>query len=240
VTQIKRDIRIVLVEPSHPGNIGATARAMKTMGLDQLTLVRPHDFPSEVADQRAVAAVDILERALVVDSIEAAIGDCRLVVGTTGRSREYPLPALDMRDAATKLVKEATAGTPVAVLFGCERSGLSNEALDACTFQLRIPTGQGFSSLNLASAVQLVCYELLMAEGAAGEPEAAEREYPTQADLEFFFTRLRETLDDRNYFDVVNGTPTFTKIRRIFGRARLDVNELSLLHGLVSLLRRRD
>jgi TrmH family RNA methyltransferase len=237
------DIRIVLIEPRHPGNIGAAARAMKTMGLERLVLVRPVDFPSLEAEQRAVSAVDVLERARVVEQLDDAVSDCTLIVGTTGRAREHPHPELDARDAGRLIAHEATSGAKTAVLFGCERDGLSNTALDACHYQLRIPTSDALTSLNLASAVQLVCYEIRMAIAAAAPaatPEAPLPVYPTRADLEIFYTRLREALDSHDYFHALNPTPTFTKIRRIFGRARPDDHELKLLHGLVKLMHRRD
>lgn len=237
------DIRIVLIEPRHPGNIGAAARAMKTMGLEQLVLVRPVEFPSEEAERRAVAAADLLERARVVERLDDAISDCTLVVGTTGRTREHPHPVLDAREGGRLLAAEATAGAATAVLFGCERDGLSNEALDACHYQLRIPTSDALTSLNLASAVQLVCYEIRMALAAGTEGASAAEALParpTQAELEIFYSRLREALDSHDYFHAMNPTPTFTKIRRIFGRARPDAHELKLLHGLVKLMHRRD
>ena len=239
-----RDIRIVLVEPRHPGNVGAAARAMKTMGLDQLVLVRPDEFPALEAEQRAVSAVDVLERARVVDRLSDAMDGCSLVIGTTGRMRQHAHPILGPREAAAKSVSEADAGASVAILFGSERDGLSNEALDACAYQLTIPTDDALTSLNLAAAVQLVCYEILMAsvepsEGGDGQPDGGAT-YPTQDEIEFFFARLREALDARSFFDAENPEPTFTRIRRILGRARPDSAELLLLHGLVRLMRRAD
>jgi len=232
------DIRIVLVEPSHPGNIGAAARAMKTMGLEQLVLVRPAEFPALEADQRAVSAVDVLERAQVVDELSDATRDCSLVIGTTGRVRQHAHPILDPREAARKGIAEAQAGASVAILFGSERDGLSNDALDACAYQLRIPTGDALPSLNLAAAVQLVCYEMLMAANTTGgrSDRTLDAPYPTQDEIEFFYSRLRAALDAHDFFDAQNPEPTFTRIRRIFGRARPDSNELHLLHGLVRLM----
>ena len=238
-----RDIRIVLVDPTHPGNVGAAARAMKTMGLEDLVLVRPAEFPSYEAERRAVAAADVLERARVVDDLSDAVGDCALVIGTTGRAREYAHPVLDAREAGPRIVAEAKAGASVAVLFGTERTGLSNDSLNACNYQLLIPTGEALSSLNLAAAVQLVCYEILMADSTHETTEASTRSlpsYPTQKEVEFFYQRLLGILEARDYFDAVNPVHTFTKIRRIFGRARMDAHELSLVHGLVGLMARDD
>lgn len=259
----ERDIRIVLVEPRHPGNVGAAARAMKTMGLDRLSLVRPAEFPSLEAEQRAVSAADVLEAAHVCDTVREAIADCGLVIGTAGRARQHAPPLLDARGAAAKIVAEAAAGASVAILFGSERDGLSNADLESCAFQLTIPTGEALGSLNLAAAVQLVGYEVFMAareemaaretavesgetagrdiawqETAGGAAPSVEGPPPraTHEELELFFTKLRAALDGREFFDAENPEPTFKRIRRIFGRARPSSDELHLLHGLVRLI----
>lgn len=239
-----RDIRIVLVEPRHPGNVGAAARAMKTMGLDRLVLVRPAEFPSVEAEQRAVSAADVLGGAPVVDALRDAIADCSLVIATTGRARRHAHPILGPREAASQVVREAAAGASVAIVFGPERDGLSNQDLDACGFQLQIPTDDALPSLNLAAAVQLVCYELRMASAelashGGGQP-AVGATHPKQAELEFFYAKLRDALEAADFFDAANPEPTFTRIRRIFGRARPDSTELLLLHGLVRLMRKRN
>ena len=155
------DIRIVLVEPAHPGNIGAVARAMKTMGLSRMILVRPAAFPSVEATHRASGAEDLLESARLVLSLSEAIADCRLVMGCSARPRSVRHPLLDARAGAAQLVAEADEGDPVALVFGPERSGLANADLDLCTHQVQIPTHPEFSSLNLGAAVQLLAYELV-------------------------------------------------------------------------------
>ena len=203
------NIRVVLVEPRHPGNIGAVARAMKTMGIESLYLVRPDRFPSEEATKRAVSAVDVLNRAVVTEDLQSAILDCKLVIGGSGRSREFPLPALDAREGGLRVVREAAAGHPVAVLFGAERNGLTNESLDACTYQLRIPTNPEFASLNIASAVQLVCYEIFMAAEQAQDlakvPAEVDRSsYPSHEELEFFYQHLERTLEERDFAGSMN------------------------------------
>ena len=232
------NIRIVLVEPKHPGNIGAVARAMKTMGLEQLCLVRPLKYPSKEATDRAVAAVDVLEKALVVDDLESALVGCKLVIGGSRRVRELPLPHLDARDAGHRVVQEAAAGDPVAVLFGSEDHGLSNESLDACSYQLRIPTNPDFRSLNLAAAVQLVCYEIFVASEQTELPDEVDpSEYPSHEELEFFYRRLGQTLEDRDFSSPVPTERILAKLRRMLTRARPKGNELQLLHGLVRLMR---
>ncbi len=231
------NIRIVLVEPSHPGNVGAAARAMKTMGLEALYLVRPAEFPSKEADHRAVSAIDVLERAIVTDDLQSAIADCKLVIGGSGRIREFPLPMLDAREAGTRIAREASTGEAVAVLFGSEQHGLSNQSLDACGYQLRIPTNPDFSSLNLAAAVQLVCYEIRMATlETESTSEEARATYPSQQELEFFYQHLERTLEERDYYGSINPERVHVKLRRLVARARPKDNELRLLHSLVRLM----
>lgn len=251
----RTNIRIVLDEPSHPGNIGAAARAMKTMGLHDLYLVRPDAFPSAEADARAVSAVDVLHRAQVADELQEATGDCQLVIGVSGRLRELPLPPLDARAGGQLIAQEAAAGSRVAVVFGAESTGLTNESLDACNYQLKIPANPDFKSLNLAAAVQLVCYEIWMGHSASpaetpissphpvqhqepdGTPED-ETAYPTQDEMAFFYKRLEEVLEDRAFYGSMNPERVNIKLRRLFARARPQDNELRLLHSLVGLMDR--
>lgn len=235
-------IRIVLVEPQHPGNIGAVARAMKTMGLRSLYLVRPTaEFPSYEAERRAAGSLDVLAGAVVIDDLDRATGDCRLVVGATARSRTQSHPVLDARACGEQLVAEASVGAPVAVLFGPERTGLSNDDLNRCICELRIPTSPEFSSLNLAAAVQLLCYEIHLASLAASQRsqapilEATDR-YPSQREMEFFFQHLERALDGRGFTADARREVTFAKLRRIFGRARPHEGELKMLHSLVNLM----
>lgn len=228
-------IRIVLVEPNHPGNVGAAARAMKTMGLDDLVLVRPSRFPSKEADDRAVGAVDILNRAVVTEDLKAAVSGCKLIIGGSGRSREFPLPILGAREAGVRIVREAASGDPVAVLFGSEKYGLSNQSLDACAYQLRIPTNPVFRSLNMASAVQLVCYEIFMA-ALEPEPAADLSIYPSHEELEFFYQHLERALEERDFSGSMNPERVRVKLRRLLARARPKSNELRLLHSLVRLM----
>ena len=236
-------IRIVLVEPSHPGNIGAAARAMKTMGLQDLYLVSPAEFPSEEADRRAVGAVDVLERAVVTRTLGEAVADCRFVIGGSARPRELAIPVLDARSAGKRIVEEASSGAPVAVLFGAERSGLTNEALSACSHRLHIPTSAEFKSLNLAAAVQLVCYEILVASGTSDDDglatvsEEAPEPLPSHEEMEFFFQHLNETLEAEKFSGPVNPEKINAKLRRFITRGRPTDNELRLLHGLVQLMK---
>ncbi|MBT8143938.1 MAG: RNA methyltransferase, partial [Gammaproteobacteria bacterium] len=161
------DIHIVLVETSHPGNIGATARAMKTMGLTRLRLVKPKIFPDADATARASGADDILDTAQVFGSLQEAIADCVAVVGTTARSRTLSAPVISPRNSAARIAATLPSG-PVAMVFGRERAGLSNDELDHCNWLVNIPANPDFSSLNLAMAVQLIAYEIRLALGAGG------------------------------------------------------------------------
>lgn len=236
-------IRIVLVETSHPGNIGAAARAMKTMGLQDLYLVSPADFPAEEANRRAVGAVDLLERATVTETLGEAIADCGFVIGGSARPRELAIPVLDARAAGRRIIDEASSGAPVAVLFGSERSGLTNEDLSACSHRLHIPTSADFKSLNLAAAVQLVCYEILVASGTSDEDglatvrEEKPEPLPTHEEMENFFKRLNQTLEDEKFSGPVNPDKINAKLRRFITRGRPTENELQLLHGLVQLMK---
>lgn len=233
-------IRVVLVEPAHPGNIGAVARAMKTMGLTQLVLVRPVEFPSNDADRRAMGAVDVLRAARVVEDSLEAIGDCRLVIGSSARGRTFPHSIIDPRECGSRLVAEARDGEPVALLFGPERTGLANSDLDRCTYQVRIPTSASFSSLNLAAAAQLLCYEILVASRSTDvvEPlDTADR--PSFAiEMEHFHAHLEKALDSRGYLDGEMREVTLAKFRRLFNRARPHSGELKLLHTMMKMLHR--
>ena len=171
-------IRVVLVEPSHPGNIGACARAMKNMGLTELMLVRPKLFPHPEAAARASGAADVLERAQVVSTLADAIAGCGFIAATTSRHRDQYFRIIDARAAAARLVAEA-AHARVALLFGAERTGLTNEELEAAHLLIRIPACESYPSLNLAMAVQIMAYELFVARGAA--PGAAARAVPLAA-----------------------------------------------------------
>lgn len=232
------NIRFVLVEPWHPGNIGAAARAMKVMDLRRLTLVRPRDFPAEEAVRRAHGAEDILAQATVVESLAEAVADCRLVIGATSRARSYPHPVLDTRQAGARLLAEASRGDQVAAVFGTERTGLSNEDLNACNFELRIPTSKDFRSLNLGSAVQLLAYEVFMASFEGAPNRERDVEYPNAETLEHFYQHLEGVLDARGYTTDEMREISFFKLRRLFARCRPDVAELRRLHSLVRLMAR--
>jgi cysteine desulfurase len=231
------DIRIVLVEPSHPGNIGAAARAMKNMGLASLTLVRPKDYPHSEATARASGAADVLASARVVDSVAAALEGCSYVAATTARERDQYFRVLDVREAATRLVAEAQRA-PVAVLFGAERSGLANEHLDAAHVLIRIPASTAYASLNLAMSVQLVAYEIFRAAG-----QAAEIAHPALAppeEMQRLYEHLGEVLGEIDFRDrTESGVHLMQRIRRFLQRAELDSNEVNILRGMLTAVQSR-
>ena len=231
------NIRIVLVSTTHPGNIGAVARAMKNMGLQRLYLVAPRMFPDDEATWRAVSATDILERAVVVPTLEEAIADCQFVVGTSARSRRIPWPLLDARQCAGRIAQVA-AREQVAVVFGQEASGLTNEELQLCNLHLTIPTAQDYSSLNLAMAVQIVAYELYLqttpAESTPSEVAQWDAPFATQESMQRFYAHLEEALIDIEFLDPAAPRQLMARLRRLYGRLRLDEMELNILRGILT------
>jgi TrmH family RNA methyltransferase len=231
--------RIVLIDTSHPGNIGAVARAMKNMGLVDLYLVRPKAFPHADAAARASGALDVLAAARVVDSTLAAIAGCGLVLATTARERDQYFRVLDVRDAAGRAVA-AAASAPVAVLFGPERSGLTNEDVTFAHALLRIPTSGDYASLNLAMAVQLVSYELLRARGVAAPVAEPAAPLAAPEDMQRLYAHLEVVLEEIDFRDrTQSGTHLMNRIRRFLQRAELDANEVNILRGILTAVQQR-
>jgi TrmH family RNA methyltransferase len=232
-------IRIVLVGTTHPGNIGAVARAMKNMGILDLALVSPARFPHNEATARASGAVDVLKNAIVVDSLDEALEDCVYVVGASARSRAINWPTLEPRECASKLLEESQAG-PVAAVFGPEKYGLTNEHLDLCDALLTIPTNPDFSSLNLGMAVQVLTYEL-RAAGIDRTPSVYEADAPlaTSGEMEYFYTHLENVLTDLEFLNPANPRHLMRRLRRLFIRARPDQNELNILRGILTAVERK-
>ena len=233
------NVSVVLVNTSHPGNIGAVARAMKNMGLYDLTLVQPMDFPSSVAVGRAVSAVDILESARVVSTLQEAVSDCGLVIGASARSRRIPWPMLTPEQCAQKAVSEQKLNK-VALVFGREDSGLNNEELQLCHFHVQIPADSEYSSLNLAAAVMVICYELrkaaLAIEGvtAKSEDEFWDQEKATGLQVEHFYEHLERALIAIDFHDPENPRQLMQRMRRLFSRIRIDVMEMNILRGILT------
>jgi TrmH family RNA methyltransferase len=232
------DIRIVLVETSHPGNIGAVARAMKNMSLGELVLVRPKLFPHEEATARASGADDVLARARVVNSVQEALQGCGFVVATTSRDRDQNFRILDVRTAAPRILDESRRA-PVAVLFGAERTGLTNEDLEAAHVLIRIPASTEYLSLNLAMAVQIIAYELFCARET---PAPQERDTPlaSAAEMERLYEHLARVMEEVDFRDrTQSGTNLMSRIRRFLQRAELDQNEANILRGFLTAVQNR-
>ncbi|QWT18646.1 RNA methyltransferase [Bacillus sp. NP157] len=236
--------RFVLVRTSHSGNIGSSARAIRTMGFDQLTLVAPHRFPDPEATALAAGADDVLGQAAVVDDLVAGLAGTTFALGLSARRRGVNLPELDPREGAAQAIAAARRGEHVALVFGNERTGLENDELSRCHAMVRIPSVDDFSSLNLSQAVQVVAYEIrtaMLAEEAAGpavvEPvvEVDPDEVPADAEqVERFFTHLGETLDDIEFHKGRSPVTIMLKLRKLFLRARPELRELRILHGILA------
>lgn len=233
-------IRIVLVAPSHPGNIGAAARAMKNMELSELVLVQPRQFPHAEATARASGADDVLARARVVGTLGEALSGCGFVAATTARERDQYFRVADVREAAARIVAEARRA-PAAVVFGAERTGLTNEELETAHLLIRIPTSEAYASLNLAMAVQLVTYEIFRARGAltpASAPGAAP--LASAEEMQRLFQHLGQVLEEIDFRDrTQSGTHLMSRIRRFLQRAELDQNEVNILRGILTAVQSR-
>lgn len=229
-----RQLRMVLVQTSHPGNIGASARAMHTMGLQSLVLVAPDRFPDPEATALAAGADVLLQRAVVVPDIDQALAGCRLVLGCTARQRGVPLPELHPRQAAAELLAAASHG-PVALLFGRERTGLTNEELQRCQAAVHIPANPGFSSLNLGAAVQVLSYELRAAAMLPAPAARAPRdERATHEEMESLFGHLAQMLEDIDFHKGRSPRTVLRRLRRLLLRAAPDQREVRILRGICS------
>lgn len=232
---IFNNIRVVLCQTSHPGNIGSAARAMKTMGLSQLYLVKPDQFPDAHATALATGAADLLKNAIVTETLSQALAGCAFAIGMSARKRQISHELVNVREAALRASKIA-ASQPIALVFGTEMSGLSNAELDCCQLLAMIPANPEYSSLNLAAAVQVMCYEVRMAalEGnldvAVNAPELA-----TNEALEGFYAHLEDTLIKIGYLNPKAPKKLSERIRRIYSRARLEKEEVNLLRGILTL-----
>jgi TrmH family RNA methyltransferase len=227
-------IRIVLVETSHAGNIGAAARAMKNMGLTDLRLVKPHEFPHLDAYARASGAEDVLNAAQVHGSLAEAVSDCGWVVGTSSRQRHIPFAPLEPRECAQRLVAAAAANR-VAVVFGSERVGLTNAELALCNALVTIPTSESYASLNVAMAVQVIAYEIFLATRVAATASAIET-LATAAELEGFYKHLEQVLEGTDFRDHSGSGQSMMRLRRLFGRSQPDQIEIRILRGILSAL----
>jgi tRNA/rRNA methyltransferase len=237
-------IRVVLCRPSHPGNIGAAARAMKTMGLTDLRLVQPRSFPDPEAEARATGAVDVLAAAKVCATLPEALADAVFVTALSARRRDLGPPLGQPREMAGRLLAEA-AGGPVALVFGNEAVGLSNDEIQQCHATVTIPANPEFSSLNLGAAVQLLCYELRMQAFAglppAGDPVVTPFVSPpaTHEEVEGLYAHLASVMTETGFLNPEQPGRLLPKLRRLFGRARLEKDEINILRGILSATQSR-
>ena len=227
-------IRIVLINTTHPGNIGATARAMKVMGLSSLHLVTPKIYPHADATARASGADDVLQHARVHDSLDHALEGCGLVLGTSARLRSLSLPVMDARRAAGQALAECNHD--VAVLFGRERYGLTNKEMQRCHFLVNIPANPEYSSLNIAQAVQILAYELRVAALGRADISVAPIDWkPVDAvEMQRFFEHLEQTLLEIRFLNPKQPKRLMARLRRLFNRARPDQNEINILRGILT------
>lgn len=227
-------VRVVLINTTHPGNIGAAARAMKVMGLSSLHLVTPKVFPHADATARASGADDILQHAQVHDSLDSALAGCALVLGTSARLRSLPMPMIDARRAAQQALAEA-GQHEVALLFGRERHGLTNEEMQRCHHLVHIPANPAYSSLNLGQAVQIVAYELRVAALGYADISVppADWEPVGSQQMERFYEHLQQTLLDIGFLNPRQPKKLMARLRRLFNRARPDQNEINILRGIL-------
>lgn len=229
-------LRIVLVETSHPGNIGAAARAMKTMCLSNLALVNPAEFPHADASARASGAVDVLERARVVKTLDEALAGCALIAGTSARQRGLGPPVLSPKECMERLHAASAAGQETALLFGRERTGLTNDELARCHILVNIPSNPDYSSLNIAAAVQVLGYESMLARGARPAAGESEEMPSTAEEMEKLYEHIESAALETGFLDPANPKHLMRRIRRLFNRAQPDQNEVHILRGLLSAL----
>lgn len=233
---IIENIRIVMIETTHPGNIGAAARAMKTMGQKNLYLVKPKIFPSAEVTVRAAGADDILAKAAVCDTLEEALKECILVVATSARDRSIPWPVYSPNECAIKVIETAHSGN-VAVIFGRESSGLTNRELEQCHAMVHIPTNHAFSSLNVASAIQLLCYEIFQEFNKICQDRINTEKKVSMVSAEQmqqFYAHLEQCMIDLDFYNPDKPRQLMRRLKRLFNRAQPDENEMNILRGLLA------
>ena len=235
-------LKIVLVGTSHPGNIGSAARAMKTMGLTKLVLVSPVKFPHQHAIEMASGACDLLEEAEVVDTLEEAIADCHLVIGSSARPRGIQIPMLEMDQFGSKIVKQVDS-VKSALVFGRERTGLNNDELGCCHFHVMVDTNPEYGSLNLAQAVQLFCYEIRKAYTTYNKNFSANNVdelnlLASSNEVDGFYQHLEQTLFQIEFLDNLQPKKVIPKLKRLFNRSHLESSEINILRGILSSMQK--
>jgi tRNA/rRNA methyltransferase len=231
-------VAVVLSRPSHPGNVGAAARAMKTMGFSDLRLVAPKNPPGREAEALASGALDVLESARTFGRLEEALGDTQLAVGFSSRSRDLSHPALALREAAPRILEAAEAGR-VALVFGNETFGLTNEELGRCQMLCAIPANPKYASLNLAAAVQVACYEMATAAQMNAPAPSAVKDAAAIEDIEALYVHWEASMVASGFLDPKQPKRLMERIRRLFGRARLEREEVKFLRGMLAAYEKR-
>ena len=247
-----QNVRVVMVNTTLPGNIGSAARAMKTMGLSDLVVVDPKKPIDDEAVARSSGATDILDAAVVTETLDEAIKDCGLVIGTSARSRSIPWPLLNPRQCAERAIANLQSSESVtsncqkvAILFGREDRGLTNDELAKCQAHVHIPTNPDYSSLNIASAIQVICYELRMAIETQIKPKSEfwgvewDRELASAQELEGFINHLEQVMIDSKFLDPENPRYVMTRMRRLFNRSLPDKVEVNVLRGILSSITKK-
>ena len=230
-------VRVILVETTHPGNIGAAARAMKNMGLAELILVNPLEFPSNKAIYRSANAKDVVRSARVVGTVEEAIADCQLVIGASARNRRIPWPMLTAKECGQCVSAAAAEQMLVGLLFGRESKGLKNEELQKCHYHVNIPTGEAYSSLNLAMAIQVITYEILQARLDGENPVSRwDRPLANGEAMEHLYQHLKETLVQLKFHDEDNPRQLMARIKRMFSRIQPDQMEVNIIRGFLNAI----
>ena len=238
-TDLLNSVRVVLVGTTHPGNIGATARAMKNMGIVNLALVKPKDFPSNEAIYRSKAAKDVLESAQIYENLEDAVSDCELVIGTSARGRTVPWPVLSPKEAADRVAVHSE-NNKVAIVFGREDRGLTNQELGLCNLHVHIPTDPEYSSLNLAQAVQILVYEIRVSILKDQEYEEYwDVDLATNEQTERLIDHMDELMKEVEFYDVQNPRKLLLRVRRFFKRSRIDVMEANIFRGLFAAIQKK-
>ena len=239
LVELLNSIKIVLVGTTHPGNIGAAARAMKNMGFRNLSLVKPKEFPSDVATYRSKAAKDILENALIFNNLQEAVVDCELVIGTSARDRKVPWPILSPKESAEEVSKSLKIHK-IAIVFGREDRGLTNEELGLCNYHVHIPTDPEYSSLNLSQAVQILVYEIRMAVLSDDENQDYwDVELANNNQTEMLIQHMDELMQEVEFYDVDNPRKLLLRVRRFFKRSRIDVMETNIFRGLFATIQKK-
>ena len=229
---MKSKIKFILFEPSHPGNVGAAARAIKTMGFETLCLINPTEHPHPEARARSSGAIDVFLNAEVFDNLHDAIKGWGLIIGTTSRSRRISVPITNIRETAPSIIAKAKQ-KPVAVIFGPEKSGLINKQVDCCNQLVNIPSTGSYKSLNLAMAVQIVAYELRVASEALPSAIRA-RNLASNDEIELFYNHLNQVLLETGFLDPKNPKQLMRRLRTLFNRAQMDENEINIMRGILA------